>query len=171
MGKGLDPKGYNGVIKTHSFAPRELPEDYRAIFVFGDVVNAVLSFRNKRWDKGSLRNMDVYKPRFLTDVFRRDELGLEARFDSWVKENRYPVLLLRYEKMNEHERKISEFLNKEVKLLPWRSRTTKRGLVPTGKSGVIASTYASLIRKIDEMPDAVIKGTAGRAVENRKGPE
>ena len=104
------PKGYTGgIIKTHSQAPKTLPEGYKVLFLFGDIINAVISTKLKRYDQRHFTNCGCSKDVSKTDIFEEDALNYEKIFDSWMRDNGYPVLAVRYEVLFDNLDKIENF--------------------------------------------------------------
>ena len=145
------PKRYEGdLIKVHGPAPKDLPPEYRAIFMYGDVVRAVISTKKKRWTREHFRNCGCRK--WFPKIYERDDLNYELMFDTWTRDNGYPVLALRYETMHEHIDVISDFVGERVRLLPWIARTTSYEEVAAEVLRTIRTTYESLIAKVAAMP-------------------
>lgn len=139
-------------LKTHALAPDRLPEDVRAIFLFGDPVCAVISTWEKRFDRNHFLNCG-YTAAEPPSIYERDDLGYEAIFDSWMTPHSYPVLALRYEAMFDHQQAISEFLGIPVKLPPQRPRTTN---ISPELGQRLQRVYSSLYRKVAMAPDVSV---------------
>jgi len=142
---------YQGdVIKTHSYAPWHFV-GYRAIFMFGDILNSVISTQLHAVTTPHFINCGNFNP--LTSVYERDCLHYEKMFDSWNRYNGYPVLMLRYETCYKYEKLISDFLGQSVKLLPFKPRSTHPSIVQGDIVHEIKNTYAFLIDKVNSMPE------------------
>lgn len=146
---------YNGtVIKTHSPAPLHMI-GYRAVFMFGDIVNAVISTAMRAQTLPHFINCGYFGVT-VPSIYDRDFLRYERMFDSWNAYNGYPVLLLRYETCHQHAGLISDFLECDVNLLPFKERQTRREIVQPDILERIESTYSDLIAKVAGMPDYTI---------------
>ncbi len=141
-------------LKTHGLAPRTLPDDVRVIFIFGDPLHAIVSTMRKRFNGGHFRNCG-YGSDQPPDIYSRDELHYEQIFDSWMKPQRYPVLAVRYERLQAHESELSRFLERRVRLLDNRSRTTR---VPRSLRQQLMPAYGEFVRKVDASPDISVRG-------------
>lgn len=146
-------QGKTGVIKNHLPPPKELPEGYKCIYLFGEVIPAVVSTFFNRFDKGHFKNCGYRGDR--RNIFDEDFLNYEDTFDAWL-ETPYPTIFIRYEKMHENRRLIEMFLDREIQWLPWKDRTTNIYKLPMNKLRIIKKTYSGLIEKIKTMPDIMI---------------
>lgn len=146
-------------LKTHSLAPKELPTDVRAIFLIGNPIRAIVSTRQKRFDRNHFENCGYFEDE-LPDIYARDDLGYEKIFDTWTSEHPYPVLAIRFESLWEHEELVSRYLGRGIILPPKRERATK---VPNEIRLQLSNVYGRLAEKIAHFPDAkLIQGsTAG----------
>lgn len=144
------------IKKTHGIAPKQLPEGYKAIFVFGDIVSSVISTKKHRYDKTHFINCGCSKDPEHTDIYLEDALHYEAMFDTWNRNNGYPVICVRYEKIHENLKKINDFLGVNLHLPPRKSRSTKYSDCTKEELENIQQTYASLIQKVNNAPDVAI---------------
>lgn len=145
-------------LKTHSLAPRSLPENVRAIFLFADPVEAVVSTRDRMFNRNHFENCGYLKDE-PPDIFNRDDLGYEKIFDTWTSEHPYPVLALRFETLWEHEEAIGAFLGRKIILPVKRPRQTK---VTEHLQARVSEVYASLVEKVRSFPDAkLIRSSRG----------
>lgn len=158
-------------LKAHSLAPPACFNDQHAedirlhceaggktIFVFGEPMPAVISTRLKRWDWMHAWNCgfnpDVFKQK-APDIYATDCFSYEWMFDTWMKDNGYPVLAVKYETMDKHFDAIAEFLFRPVIWNEWvpRDRTANLQRVSKAQRNIIARTYASLTKKWEEAPE------------------
>lgn len=142
------------LLKTHALPPSQLPGDVRVVFLFGDVVSAVISTLQRRYDRGHFRHCG-YSAVEDPDIVERDDLGYKRIFDAWMHETTFPVLAMRYEKMWEHVTAIGTFLEMPLNLPEKRERQTRPEPELAKR---IERTYAELIDKIRQSPDISLRG-------------
>lgn len=152
-------------LKTHSLAPKELPTDVRTIFLFGDPIRAVVSTREKRFDRNHFENCGYFEDE-LPDIYARDDLGYEKIFDTWTSEHPYPVLAVRFESLWEHEELVSRYLGRGIILPPKKRRATK---VSKETRQQLSNVYGRLAKKIARFPDAKLTRDTD-AYNSRKVP-
>jgi len=139
-------------MKTHSSAPEYLPDDVKAVFLFGDPLHAIVSTREKRFDANHFANCG-YTSDVPPDIYKEDALEYERNFDSWMTAHDYPVLVVRYETMFDNQNTLSEYLKFRVKLPPRRGRTNR---ISPELSERLSTVYGSLIRKVHAAPDIAL---------------
>jgi len=139
-----------GIIKTHKPPPRELLEGYKAIYLFGNPIEAVISTRFKRFDIGHFKNCGYNGG--AQNLYQRDFLQYEKTFDEWVKGSYfYPTMIIRYETIIEHTQEIEDFLGFKINWLPWRHRRSNTPRVTRQEMESIKVTYHRLNIKIGKM--------------------
>jgi len=167
-----EPAGNAAVIKRHlKLWPGDLETIEKGVFIFGDIIKAVLSTRRARLDKRHLENCLCQKTMDEIDILRCDDLNYEQIFDFWAGSNsngnmipvqqfafKFPLLLLRYEKIWKYTEEIEDFSCQKLVFPPMRIRVTKPENFPTGDVRAIKKTYKSLIAKIAKMPDIELIG-------------
>lgn len=139
--------GGDRILKTHRpWREAELPDDFRAVFLFGDIVTAVASTRANRYERNHFANCGASWPP-ERDLYDADILGYEAIWDSWAHAP-FPVLCVRYDRLScgECRSRIEDWLGRRVRWLPWLARTTRQ--VPPGDRARIERAYAGLIAKV-----------------------
>lgn len=123
----------------------------RALFVFGDVANAVVSTMRHRHSEGHWRNCGRagYSPD--DDLTQADLLDYEGLFDAWAMHPPFPVLCVKYECMRYPliRSNIESWIGRDVQWLPWRQRRTK---VEGGERKRIEEVYRPLVDKVDAVP-------------------
>lgn len=142
----LRHKGYD-VIKTH--LPYEWWADYldekdKVIFLYGDVIESVISTYLKRFEKNHFKQCGYLGDR--RDIFKEDFLGYEDLFDSWIGA---PVdkIVLEYENFDFD--KVEEFVPFEFQFndfIPRRKSNRER--VHRNYVKQVENTYKNLIDKI-----------------------
>lgn len=155
------PKNLPDIKKTHWPRENELNHIDRAVFLFGDIINAVISTRFKRWDENHFRNCGCDKSLVETDIFKRDDLNYESIFDYWMVDHGFPILAIRYEAMWENTDLISGFVGKKLNLPPKKKRSTNLNMITNEEFIDICITYSALIRRIEKMPDIKMVKTNG----------
>ncbi|NDY96287.1 hypothetical protein [Wenzhouxiangella limi] len=147
------PKDYAGPhVKTHTFEPSTLVNKVDvAIFLFGDVVDSVVSTREKRFDAGHFRNCGAeHLSPETSDLYEADHLNYEKMFDAWMRPNGIPHVCVRYDRIHELADIVEKLLGCQVPLPEKKSRTTR---VRSADRFRIESAYASLIQKVRLAPD------------------
>lgn len=158
---GLTPKwfkdtgcGAHGIKKLHAYEE----VDGKVVFLFGDIINSVISTKKNRFNRGHFKNCGYggNSKKFLNElklinIYETDFLGYEKIFDLWTK--RPQTALVRYEKLHDNMHTLCKFLGKEATLPPQRERRTGHNSATLGELDAIKRTYASLILKIERMSD------------------
>jgi len=159
------PQHYAAVPKLHAMTPearRLLRRGARAVFLFGDPIAAVLSTLANCYNMAHFRNCGCNDTE--PDIIDADGLGYEQIFNAWTRA-RGEVLLLRYETLPRHAWILSEFLEREILLPPWRARETNVDRAPPERVAAIRTTYARLIRKVQNMPNVLLRTKSGKGGE------
>jgi len=144
------------VYKTHCYAPDKVGKNIKAVFLFGNPFNTVLSAHDRRV------NIKAHYKHFETDYSQRsnyedkDTLNLEKHFDSWVKKQTFPLLIVRYETLYDNIEIISNFLNINLQLPCYRTRKVNWEVLNKNKKQKIMNTYGNLYKKINNCPDIKI---------------
>lgn len=135
----------------------ELAENFdRAIFPFGDVVLSVISTRFFRYGIKHFRGCGCDRPKEEIDIFERDDLNYELIFESWTQKNGFPVLAVRYELIWDYTTFISDFVGRKIILPEKIARKTSLAMISKEDLAKIKNTYASLINKVESMPDIMV---------------
>ena len=79
-------------------------------------------------------------------IVHEDQLNLEAHFDSWTAETRFPVAFTRYDDLWSRQDDIGRFLDLDLRLPPRRARQAS-GADPDLRRAV-APTYSRLAEKV-----------------------
>lgn len=141
------------LIKTHSPPEKIIQDGYKAIFLFRDPVQCVVSTQKKRYDKNHFKNCFAEFPP-KQHIYKMDVLGYEKLFDLWNKPQKIPTLLVRYSTMNKHFKEIEEFVGREIKFPKWKN--PKKYNLSKKNIKIIKRTYSDLIHKIGKMPEIKI---------------
>jgi hypothetical protein len=128
------------VCHTHMRTPpKEIPDGTRVVYIFGDPLNAVISFFNRRfylhsghgyiaqptrtsrtdWAYEHCKKIQGDFSRFSSEWDLEDYLsqgedlfGLEEHFDNWITAQvDYHIMLIRHETLWDHLTEIFDFLN------------------------------------------------------------
>lgn len=137
-------------LKTHSPAPNNLPADIRVIYIFGDPIKAIISTKNKRWNKDSWIKNNWFHDQ-EPDIFNKDDLGLEKNFDSWITQHNYSVLAVRFESLWLNKNILSKYLGFNFKLPKQQKRTTHPDLYLQNHLELVYDSLSSKIKNIDDL--------------------
>jgi len=144
------------VYKTHFFPPAELPDNVKVVFLFGDVLNTVISTHRMINQWGARHYHHLGAPRYRTndDVFDGDSLNLLGHFDEWYRPQGFPFVSVRYETLYSASSRavLSRFLGFDLRLLPHRERETNGRAHP--KRDRILEQYGELDRRVRAAEDA-----------------
>lgn len=136
--------------KTHDFAPENIPENVKALFLFSNPIDAVLSTLENRFDANTFAL--CHCKRKDVNIIDRDDLNYEKMFITWTSPNKqYPVLAIRYEKLNENIKTVSDFIGKNIVLPKWKPRKLYKPHSNIERR--LNITYGSLINRIEKFPD------------------
>lgn len=144
-------------IKTHDFAPDQLPPHTKCIYLFGNPIEIVLSAHGEKVNHDehylNLHSSPSKKNKFAWE----DTLGLETNFDTWMQPQKYPLLTLRYETIWQNIGLINEFIGFQIGLPEQIERQTNINKpIHSHHIHTIKKTYAPLEQKINQAPDAKI---------------
>lgn len=158
---GMDPGGStpegaqakHGITKTHRPPPTD--PDGPALFLFGDVPEAVVSTSRYRMDATHFANCGAAWPP-EGDIMTTDLLGYTDLWNAWLYAP-YPVLFVRYRAMRHTHirRQIEAWLGRDVQWLPWKPRRTK---VTEPEVYQVVAGYAALMDATDAAPDLFTGG-------------
>jgi hypothetical protein len=157
----------NSQPHVHHGKPEKLKHNDRAIYLYGDPIDAVLSFYRRDKEYGTrfverhYRNLDVSGkfPATFEEYLNwgHDAFGLEAHFDKYVGSVPTAGLIaVRFDDMWPHLEEIFEFLRLPASIADFpekRARQSKREALDPGQIEVLEHYFSSLLRKQAEMPD------------------
>lgn len=150
------PRDYKGnLIKAHML-PNKVKKGYKAIFLFGDIINAIISTKLKRYNITHFKHCGCNKDPSEVDIFEEDCLNYEKIFEDWFKYNGFPIICVRYETLIKYIKIIENFLGMRLNLPSWKDRETTYEAVSKEELEKIKKTYKDLIRKADNAPDIAI---------------
>ena len=112
--------------KTHlpfHYWENKITENDKIIFVYGDVIDSVISTKLNRNEPNHYKNCGYIGDLTNKDIFKEDFANYELIFDSWIncKKNR---LCIRYENFN--EQRLYGYVPFKFTLLPRKNRTNNR---------------------------------------------
>lgn len=149
----------NTVFKTHSPFPPKNPKNMKALFMFGNIYNIVTSYR-QIWSPKSAShlylNEEVSKNK---DLFSTNVLKLERHFKHWIKPQKFPVMIVRYETMYQNMNEILKFLGlnpKKIKFPSQKKRTTSWKNLPNSDKDKLIKSYKHVQEYVDNLPDIEI---------------
>jgi hypothetical protein len=139
------------MYKTHlpyEWWDKYLKKSDRVIFIYGNIIDSVISTKLNRYDINHFRNCGYIggEPK---DIFFDDFLGYEHLFDSW--KNKSNVLFVRYENIPKVKGKIEKFLGFSFTLNKFKLRDIEKNISCVSFDDLknITKTYDSLIKKIN----------------------
>lgn len=157
----------NSQPHVHHGNPESLSGNERAIYLYGDPIDAVLSFYRREKEYGTefarrhYRNLDVSGkfPKRLEDYLEwgSDAFGLEAHFDRYLNaQPRAGLLMVRFDDMWPHLEEVFDFLRLTAKASDFpekRPRMSKRNELSENQLRVLHSYFDGLISKQEKMAD------------------
>ena len=118
-----------GVYKTHDYPPALVSsESVKMVYIFSDPIDVVKSLllqyekKGKEWMSLHFHHLGSNFDDFFR-IIDRDILGLESHFEAWLKEERFPICFVRYEKLWENQEDLGWFLEVPLRLPPYRPRS------------------------------------------------
>lgn len=145
-----------GIVKTHrvprSVRPSPFVRDDAVVFVFGPIVEAVVSTAMRRWDERHFENCDTpWDENRDRDPFAEDVLGYENIWRQWIGTERVSVLAVHYEALFDPDARssIETWVGRRIAWLPRRPRTTRASIRVREK---IRKTYRRLVVATDVAP-------------------
>jgi hypothetical protein len=139
------------VVKTHSKAQDVLHNGYKAIFLYRSPEECIISTRLNRWDKNHFLNCGVdISPSENQDIYSKDILDYEGIFDSWMQNNGYPVMAIRYDTMNKHFDEINTFIGKKIDFLPWKEPQSNKNKISKEDYIKVYTSYRHFRDKMNE---------------------
>lgn len=152
----------NLIYKSHDYPPQVDTTSKKYIYIFSDPTEVVLSLlrvfeeKGEIWMRQHFENLkSKYVDNFLS-IINHDTLNLERHFDCWLSEKRLRVAFVRYEKLWENEKKLSEFIGFSLKLPQYKERKARQQYDPQVITK-IRSTYYSLNSKISKCEDFFVR--------------
>ena len=157
--------------KHMAVPPRDVDvkPSFRAVYLFDDPRNAVLSVFRRGYQNWHIRNMNGNLDEWKDDCPIDDFLGkgddlfrMEEQFEAWVHEKRsYPILFIRFSKLWDHlktlfsfvglpESKVGCFPEKRERTSDWRTKSTNR-------QEAIEEVYGTLARKVNDLESPFVK--------------
>jgi hypothetical protein len=153
-------------------SPEKVPEGFRAVYVYGDPRDVVVSLFRRglqlgqyRWSHGGWRgpSPEVRQRLSSLESFLEagiDELGLEDHLDRWLTRDPsgYPVLFVKYESLAEAWPTVRDFvgLAPSHPCLPLLPRESDWSSLPDDLRERLDRMYEGLVRRISAMPAAYI---------------
>lgn len=138
------------VYKTHDYAPDFIDPRVKVIFMFGNPMDAVVSAHKILG--GPMHYKHVKSPLHSEhdQIFTKDVMLKESHFDSWMKQQSFDFLSLRYEHLYRPEVRniVEQFLEIKLNLPEHRQRSSS--WKSHSEHEALATTYASLNKKVEE---------------------
>ena len=154
------------VYKTHAHSHELSATPYaKVVFLYGSASDAALSVfacNQKYGPAWTARHFDHMRAKgSFADLPFEDVLRFGEQLDGWLGCPSVPTLGINYEELWTHEERISEFVGFPIRLPRRRSRSNKH-MIPEAIRCQVESSYASLDRRISDLPGALIV-SGGRA--------
>jgi predicted nucleic-acid-binding Zn-ribbon protein len=135
------------IYKTHrtfEYWQDKITSKDKIVFIFGDIINSVISTKKKRYEKNHFKNCGYTGPTKNKNIYEEDFLNYELIFDSWVNCNLPNLLILRYETFSPFD--LYNFVPFSFDL---PSRRPRANYTNVKKSNIIKiqNTYKNLIKK------------------------
>lgn len=157
----------NSQPHVHHGRPEDLSRRERAIYLYGDPIDAVLSFYRRDKEYGThfverhYRNLDIagkFPPTFEDYLeWGSDAFGLEAHFDKYVSSSPVGGLIaVRFDDMWPHLDEIFKFLRLPSSADDFpakRARQSKRDVLTRDQIEVLKGYFSGLLKKQSDMPD------------------
>jgi hypothetical protein len=154
--------------------PATVPPGFRAVYLYGDPRNAVLSIFRREAQFGHYRGMRLADPpaaakRRLASVEAFldagvDEFQLEDHFDQWWGHGRdsVPVLFVEYEHLANVWPTVRDFvgLPADYPCLDWQPRSSDWQTLPAVQRSQLDTMYGRLVERISSLPPVVVRGDA-----------
>jgi len=124
---------YNSIYKTHSPFPEPVRNDIdiKMIYMFGNIMNTVLSFtkgKNGKLGAGAVKNLHIDLDKKDKKYNEIDLLNYTRHIKNWNKPQQYPIMILRYENLYSNLEHLLKFMevpeNKWKKFPKFKERTT-----------------------------------------------
>jgi hypothetical protein len=145
---------------------RTVPPGFRAIYLFGNPMNAVLSVFRRGYQRWHFRNMtgdfDGWNEELscLDGFLRRDTdpFRMEEHFENWMQADRsYPILLLRFDTMWAHLPELFAFVGLPTRLIDSFPEKRERHSVWQNEEERVQNQlrrmYGDFAERIDRFPD------------------
>jgi hypothetical protein len=138
-----------GIIKTHCWAPKELPEDGKYVYIYGDPLLSAISVHQLGEDFQKQHYIHMGAAYDLKELWPlEDVLHLRQNFKSWEShQGKTNLLMLRFDDLFSHEKmqSLGEFLG--VKINAQELKPRKTIVDPSNEVHMVAKkTYAELLK-------------------------
>lgn len=125
-----DHKKLPKIIKTHDlFHDDTYPKNSKAIFVYGDPLDSLLSVEQMTKKYGLQwfyqHQYNLRAEGSFEKLYHDDVLNFEGQIKSWMRQKRSNVLCIKYEDIWERKKDIEAFTGLSISLPPQKQRTKK----------------------------------------------
>lgn len=152
----------NGAVyKTHDYPPKVVPSgSFKMLYTFANPIEVVTSIKRLNAEKGMdwinshLDHLKVVDAN-IDEIVNQDILELEKHLNTWLKEERFPVMFLNYETMWDYQSEIAEFLGFNFELPRFKQRKSNVDRDEENYSE-LEETYGSLILRIAELDNCFV---------------
>lgn len=142
---------------------------FRAVYLFDDPRNAVLSVFRRSYQNWHIRNMngnlDGWEEGYTIDDFLSngdDLFRMEEQFEDWVHARRsYPILFIRFDELWDHLKTLFSFVGlpeSKMDCFPEkRARTSDWRTEPSNRQEAIEEMYGTLACKVNDLESPFVK--------------
>jgi hypothetical protein len=149
------------VYKSHAAAD-ELPCGFpgKSIFVFGRPSEAALSVLNCKdtygdaWIAKHFEHLDATGG--IESLSQRDVLGFEQQIRSWLSFTGGSRMMIRYDRLWDHQSALETYLGFPIELPPKRPRTSGQAADPSTIEAV-KRVYGELDKWVDSLPECDVR--------------
>lgn len=161
---------YHLELKHVRRPPTNLEHDFKAIYLFGNPINAVLSIFNRNLQEVHFKNIfgnsRQYTPLTFDEFINngKDIFDLDEHFNNWTtssrQERHYPIMLIKAVTMWEHLSELFDFLEisgDRIQQFPeYQQRSSNWETEPKEIRERLYQMYGSLYEKIQKFPEITV---------------
>jgi hypothetical protein len=159
----------NGQVNVHNGFPPELHHQERMVYLYGNPCEAVMSFYRRNlelngWFKNEyckINNLENFEANTLEEYIEmgKDYYQLENHFDKYSTQDKFPMLLIKYEKLWDNLDYILAYLNLESYKSDFpkkRERNSKFKNLSESQQEKFLRIHERLINKMNKFPDIYV---------------
>lgn len=158
----------------------QIPAGFRAIYLIGDPVESLLSVFHRSyhmWHAVRMQSHSRWPAQFLLEDYpveptwglkeflrlKQDCFGIHDHFAAWTttpkRTREYPILVMKYDKIWEHQPELGEFLEfskDQMASFPVRRERSHKDLTLNKGRRSLSSLYGKLADTIEAYPDCMV---------------
>jgi hypothetical protein len=141
--------------KSHDYPSEHMNARARVLYIFGDPLAAIRSVirmverMGQDWMDEHCAHLRV-PPCAPADLMKRDALEIERHLSAWLAQTRNPVAFLRYEKLWDLTKELSDFLGFPIELPAKQARAAAAGSAATDR---LHEVHDGAVRMMQKLPD------------------